>query len=99
MSGATNSESAIETSIAIASVKASARKKNPGMPLKNASGKKTTTLAAVEAMSARRMRAVPSRTEPRRAMASTTTITSSITKPTATARPPTVIRLSERPAL
>ena len=84
--------------MAIESVKASARKKKPGMPLKNASGRKTTTLAAVEAISARRMRAVPSRTVPRRTIASITTITSSITRPTATAKPPTVIKLSESPA-
>jgi hypothetical protein len=106
--GATKSESTIETTSAIASVIASARKKNPGTPPRNASGKNTTRFAAVEATSGfaiRRTaaeiatrRVVPPCPSSARAIASTTTIVSSTTSPIAIASPPSVIRSSRRPA-
>ena len=93
---------------AMPSVIASARKKKPGIPESKARGRKTTTLATVDPISARAIRpvarpmaiwrGVPGLSASSRAMDSTTTITSSMISPTAMARPPRLIRLKDIPA-
>jgi hypothetical protein len=90
------------------SVIASARKKKPGMPDSSSSGRKTTTLAAVEPISARAIRPVArpiatcgatlGSSASSRAIDSTTTMTSSMISPTAIASPPRVMRFNDRPA-
>jgi hypothetical protein len=88
-------------------VKASARKKKPVTPESKPSGTNTTTVVRVDAAIGRAIFATASPIVLRRsalgfaasprAIASMTTIVSSMINPTATARPPTLMRLSDRP--
>ena len=107
MMGAIRSARPSDTTSDADSVKASARKKKPVTPVKSASGRNTTTVVAVEAIIARVSCDIASeivssigmsgRSRRLRATFSMTTIASSMMSPTATARPPTLMRLSVWP--
>ncbi len=100
--------SSSEVSSATVMVMASARKKLPVTPVTAMSGRKTTTGVMVEPMSGTRdlvqrlAHGVDARLRRRRdgaTMFSTTTMASSMTRPMAAARPPSVIRLKLWPMI
>ncbi len=100
------SASASEVSSAVATVTASARKNVPVTPVIAISGRNTTIGVTVEPTSGTRTSRIALRMASARVwplsrcntMFSTTTIASSITSPTAAARPPSVIRLKLWPS-
>ena len=106
ISGTTSHASRNEMMRALAIVIDNDLKKAPVTPLRNASGRKMTMVAADEpasgtvnsqAASLTRTANSPSVSARRRAMCSAITMTSSITRPTAAAMPPSVIRLNVSP--
>ncbi len=95
-----------EVSSAAPTVTASARKKTPVTPVMEISGTKTTMGVMVEPTSGTRISRIALRMASARVwpasrcmtMFSTTTMASSITRPTAAASPPSVIRLKVSPS-